>query len=865
MSFAQGDKIGSYQVLALLGSGGMGDVYRARDTKLQREVAIKALPDAFTQDPDRLARFQREAEVLASLNHPNIGAIHNLEEAADGSRFLILELVEGETLADRIARGPLRVDEVFQVGRQIASAIEAAHIRGIIHRDLKPANVKVTPDGNVKVLDFGLAKTYDSQNASLSQSPTVLSGSIPGMIVGTAAYMSPEQARGEAADSQSDVWALGCLLFEMLTGNRAFHGDTMAEVLASTMKDEPDWTMLPADVPSRLRLVLRRCLEKDRRRRLRNIGDAALDLEEGPAEFTAAPSASFRSGVIVPWAITIIAILVAIAAFTMPGTRDRSSVSETGTIRFAVSSPERFFKRGEPAEFAVSPNGRYLVFTAEGTTRKLWIRSLDSTEARPLSGTDTDNSMLPFWSPDSRYIGFYRGNKLNKLSIADGRTEVICNTGGFPLSTWGPGNTIVFAADGKLYRVSAEGGEPQLISLSEPLKNEYVADPQFLPDGDHVIFHTRRQLTKDVAGTWVLSPKSGQLKRILPFAVLAAFSPPRHLVYIRDGNLYAQMFDPAKLETSGEPILIEKEAGLNAGIGGFSLSENGTLAWSGQPNRAAQVVWRDRSGKSLQVALQSGLYRQIRLSPDASRAVVASTGESGFSNIWLLQMSNGVFSPLINNMANNSDPVWSPDGRDIVFTSLGNLYRNTVDTTTIQPLLESKESKWVHDWSPDGQYLVYAYDKGVYALPMSGNQNPVTLLENDFRKDEFRVSPDSRWIAYNSMESGRSEVYVASFPKFDRRRQVSNSGGAIPRWRKDMREMYYLRLDGTLMAVDLHPGETLETGVPHELFHVDVPVSTVLDQYDVTGDGQRFIVIENEENATSPPINVVVNWTAQLK
>jgi serine/threonine protein kinase len=868
MLLPEGTKIGAYEVLGLLGAGGMGEVYRARDTKLKREVAVKTLPETFIRDVERLSRFQREAEVLASLNHPNIAAIHNVEEASNGSRFLVLELVEGETLADRLSRGPIPVDETMRLATQIAEAIEAAHLKGIIHRDLKPANVKITPGGRVKVLDFGLAKIYEGgTEASLSQSPTLVSGSMPGTIIGTAAYMSPEQARGLAADAQADIWAFGCLLFEMLTGSRAVPGETIADIFAAIVKSEPDWDKLPADTPQSLRLLLRRCLQKDRSRRLRHIGDAALELQQLLTEpaVTSAPAAlparSFG------WALALVILVAAAAgAVVLSSLRRPMPVSDSRVIRFAVPPPERFFKRGEPTEFALSPDGRYLVFAAEGATRNLWIRSLESDEARPLPGTDTYNSMFPFWSPDSRYVGFYRSNKLYKLAIADGRTEVICNVGGFPVSTWGTNNTIVFAVDGQLFRVSADGGEPQLISIGEPLSSARgeIYNPSFLPNGNHLLFDVRT-VQGDLNGVWSLSLASGEQNRIVPSASRASYSATGHLLYIRDNKLFGYQFNPSALQVAGEPILLNRSAASNVLLSRFSVSANGILAWTRIPTEGAQVVWRDRAGKLLQTVLRSGLYRQIRLSPDSSRAAVVMVNNDGNQDIWLLEKSNGVFSRLTSASTNEGDTVWSSDGGELAYVSRGNLYRNALDTSQIKPLLESAESKWLHDWSPDGQFVVYAYDRGVYALPLAGQADPITLLESDFNKDEFRVSPNSRWIAYNSSESGRSEVYVASFPRMDRRRQVSNVGGSIPRWRNDMREMYYLRPDGMMMAVDIHPGESLETGPPRELFRVDVPVSTVLDQYDVTPDGTRFIVIENEQNAASPPINIVVNWSAELR
>ena len=861
MSLSIGTQLGSHEITALLGKGGMGEVYRARDKKLKREVAIKILPDEFSRNGDRVSRFQREAELLASLNHPHIAGIYELAESG-GMRYLVLELVDGETLEDRLKRVRISVEEALSMAKQIAEALEAAHEKGIVHRDLKPANVKITTEGKLKVLDFGLAKAFgEPESPALSHSPTVVSASMPGAIVGTAAYMSPEQTRGHAADNRSDIFSFGSVLYEMLTGKRAFPGETMADIFASIIKAEPDWSLLPPNIPGSAHQLLRRCLQKDRTRRMRNIGDAAIEIDgilSQPLSDGAGkegPSRPRRASWYI-WGAALIVVLILVGM----SIGLRPPPTPAPVIRFAIEPPEPFFTRGEVNRFVLSPDGRHLAFVAEGASRKLWVRSLDSSVSRPIPGTENAR-FLPFWSPDSRYVGFYSNNSLYKVSIGDDHVQAICTVPGFPDSTWNANNVIVTAIEGTLYRVSADGGDLQVV-LAPPGSTEEVQffAPEFLPDGNHFLYAVSSS-QRDAQGVWVRSLNSGEQKRLLPFAIAARYYSG-HLLYLREGKLLAQPFDIAKLSVTGEQFSITPEPGRNSSIGAFHTASTDVLAWSEKPKGAAELTWRDRFGKKTPVNLPPGLYRQVRLSPGASRAALLTSDNPG---IFLLEMSSGVFSRLTSSPRSETDMVWSPDGKELAFSLRGNLFRRAIGSSDAVPFYQSPEGKWLHDWSPDGKYLVFAHDQGVYALPTTGEQKPITLLENSFSKDEFRVSPDNHWIAYNSDESGQSEVYVASFPKFDHRRQVSNSGGAVPRWRGDMKELYYLGSDGKLIAVDVRAGEVLETSAPHTLFQADIPFTTVLDQYDVTSDGQKFLIIENEAGATSPPINIVVNWAEELR
>ncbi len=858
----EGTQIGPYKVSGLIGAGGMGEVYRATDTRLRREVAIKVLPDSFASDPERRARFQREAETLATLNHAHIGAIYGMEQSGSDV-CLVLEFVEGETLGERIARGALPVDEALRIGYQIAIAVEAAHAKGVVHRDLKPANVKITPAGEVKVLDFGLAKVLGGSGVSdnISNSPTMMSRTGAGVLIGTAAYMSPEQARGREATTQSDIWAFGCILFEMLSGKRVVDGESMADIMGSIVKGEPEWASLPADVSPGVQSLLKRCLQKDRLKRARDIGDIALEIEQTIAqpavalpELPATQKSGLRSTMQWVGALTVLGMvlsLVSILSRTPPP-------QDTQVIRFAVNPPRRFFIRGQPTTFALSPDGRFIAFIAEDSARNLWVRALDSTEAVMVPGSIGAGS--PFWSPDSKFVGFYSSSKLRKASVAGLRMETVSDISGFPRFIWSTNNIIVFGDGGVLYKVPADGGEPQRVW--DPGPDTFVP-LSFLPDGDHLLVAIRSS-NRDATGLWVFSLKSPETrKRVLPQFLRAVYSATGHIVFWNDNAFMAQPFDAAKAEVTGEPMVI---GNTPPGDRLPDVSSNGILATAGISTGLSQLVWYDRSGTKLSVALPSGVYRQIRLSPDASKAaVVVPDVESGAQDLWLLEMSSGVFSKFTSLPGNENDPSWSPDGRELAFSWRGNLFKKRLGAQDATPIFESKDPKWLHDWSRDG-YAVYGAEDGAYYLN-PGDTKPIPILQNHTPKDEFRISPDGKWIAYNSEESGRSEVYVATFPRHEQRRQISNAGGMIPRWRGDMHEMYYLSPDGAMMAVDVQPATDggLQTGTPHGLFQTHIPVSTVLDLYDVTNDGRKFLLDDVVDNASSPPITIVVNWPAALK
>jgi Tol biopolymer transport system component len=601
-------------------------------------------------------------------------------------------------------------------------------------------------------------------------------------------------------------------------------------------------------------LLLKRCLQKDRTQRLRDIGDAVLEIDT-KEESTVLPSVRNRKPLL-PWAIAAFALLLAAAVWIASSSR---VAPVQKALHFTVPPPGQFFLRGQPTQLALSPDGNYLAFVAEDSTRSIWIRALDSPESKLLPGTE--NGYLPFWSTDSRYVGFWQGQQLKKVSIGDSHSQTIAPVSGYPVATWNKDNVIVFSADGILYRIPAASSTPEaFIRPAAPRKETEIGWPEFLPDGDHLLFTVASE-DPQAAGLWVISMASGDRKRLSALPARAKYSPATgQLLYLKDGRIETQAFDDKRLELSGQPNVLSVGTSDKELIRVFDISTGGILVWNGRSERAARLVWRDRNGNKTNVALDPGPYRQVRLSPDGKRAAVNASAENQGQDIWMFETTTGVFSRITSGPGSANDMVWSPDGRQLAFQWRGNLYRRVIGSPEVIPIIESPASKWLHDWSPDGRSIVFAQEQGVYITSATSPGPPSTFLENNFNKDEFRVSPDNKWIAYNTDESGRNEVYVASFPKFDSRRQVSNSGGTIPRWRADMREMYYLRPDGTMMAVDVRNGEILQTGAPRPLFHADVPVSSVLDQYDVTPDGQKFIIIENDANAISPPIHVVVNW-----
>jgi Tol biopolymer transport system component len=875
MPLSPGTQIGSCEILELIGAGGMGEVYRGRDTKLGRDVAVKAMPSQFSHDADRLVRFEREAQVLAALNHPNLAIIHELKESG-GARYLILELVEGETLAERIARGPVPLEEALGIAAQISEALEAAHDKGIIHRDLKPANVKITPEGRVKVLDFGLAKIFESAAPqNLSNSPTMSAAqTAQGLILGTAAYMSPEQARGQEVDRRADVWAFGCVFYEMLTGRQVFpNGETVSDTLAGILARDPSWQALPPGTPSRLRTLLERCLRKDERRRWGGMSGVRLELEEARNELKTAKTPS-------PAGLSrrerIFAILAAVFL----------TVTAVVTFRFVTAAPasapalrSEFWAppgtiAGSIGQTELSPDGRTLAFQASAENKRLiWVRPLDATAPQALPSTEGTGPGM-FWSADSQYIAFFAENKVKKVAAGGGPSQVVASLpeGGVFSGTWNADDVILAGnpQSGPLLRIAAVSGETTPATQLDASRKETAhAYPSFLPDNRHFLFLAQSSDPQNRATAYVGELGSKDRKPIPGIASQVRYSNG-HLVFIRDGALMAQPFDVKALQTSGGAFPMADPFVASSAIAGpFSVSANGGLAYSrplslstifSTPN--SELGWFDRTGKELGSAgpsgsyaaamvasLTSGLLADLRfsgapeLSPDGN--FVAFSRDTP-PDIWVLNIATGRNSRLTSHAAADAYPVWSPDSRRVVFRSErdgpGNLYvRDVADVAEEKPLLADAASKFPSDWSADGNYVVYNTAEGdIWALPLtagagasstepSAAPKPRQLTQTRFFESDAKISPDGRWIAYVSNEQGGPEVYVQSFPDPGFKQPVSRDGGSMPRWSPNGRELFYaVAGTGTLMVVPITPlGNSIQAGAPQTLFPLRGPMLTI--------------------------------------
>jgi Tol biopolymer transport system component len=874
-----GKTLGHYHVGEQLGRGGMGEVYLADDLNLNRKVALKFLPDLFTGDRERMARFEREAKLLASLNHPNIAAIYGLEQA-EGKRFLVLELVEGETLAHRLSQGPLPVEEALGICRQIAEGLEAAHEKGVIHRDLKPANVMIAAGDKVKILDFGLAKALEGEAAAAegADSPTLsLAATQAGVLLGTAAYMAPEQARGGAVDKRCDIWSFGVVLFEMLTGKRAFAGETISDTLAAVLRAEIDWNLLPRDTPSSIRLLLRRCLTKDRKQRLRDMGEARIAIAEyfdnpGASELETVSVAACKK-LRLAWGVSFLLLIAALALGIL---YFRQTPVEAPEMRFEVMTPPT----SEPTSLALSPDGRRLVFvaSAEGQPR-LWLRPLDQVTAQPVAGSE--GATLPFWSPDSRSIGFFADGKLKRMDIAGGVPQVLASAPFGLGGTWNRDGVIVFAPapDSPLYRVPALGGEPVAITRLDPPRQLGNFWPEFLPDGRHLLFAAWGA----DQGIYLASLDSAETRRLVAAELGAAYAPPGLLLFMRQGTLVAQHFDAARGELAGDPVPVADSVAVDSTLrrGGFSVSETGMLAYrAGVGANRRRLAWFDRSGKeagTLGAADENNLLVP-ELSPDARRVAV-NRNVQGNTDVWLIDAAQGVPSRFTFDPARDAYPIWSPDGSRIVFASTrkgsDDLYQKPSNGAgNDELLLESSLNKFPQDWSPDGRFLLYMQmdpktGDDLWVLPLFGERKPFPYVNTSFNEANGQFSPDGRWVAYQSDESGQIEIYVRPFPGPGGKWQISTGGGIEPRWRRDGKELFYIAPDGKLMAAPTQgAGQTVEAGAAVALFQTRIVGGgqyRLKQQYAVAPDGQRFLINITAADATASPITIVTNWAHALK
>ncbi len=903
MALTPGTRLGVYDIVAPLGAGGMGEVYRARDAKLGRDVALKILPDTVAQDTDRIARFKREAQVLAALNHPHIAAIYGFDEAGT-TQFLVLELVEGETLADRLKRGPIPVDETIVVARQIAEALEEAHEKGIIHRDLKPANVAFTAKDQVKVLDFGLAKLAaapaGAAASSASMSPTLTTPAMTamGMILGTAAYMSPEQAKGRDADKRSDLWAFGCVVFEMLTAKRAFEGEDITDTIAAIMRGEPDWKALPAETPANVRLLVELCLTKDRRQRAADIavaqfllGDratlspASASSETAPPATVAAPARTGR-----PWTMAIASgvactALAVLAAWLVL----HQTPQKLQSMRFSIVPPatEPFNIQGFYRNLAISPDGTHVVYVA-GSESQLMVRAIDQLEAVPLRGITS--AAFPFISPDGRWVGFAAsaGGELKKVSTTGGPPITLCRfPGTFRGASWGPDDTIVFATNDTstgLFAVSSGGGEPKVLTKPDTSHGELDhLFPFTLPGGHAVLFTISASGGNDNAQVAVLDLKTGQRKTLVRGGSDAVYVDTGHLVYASAGTLRAVRFDPSRLEVLSDPVpVLEQVTTLGTGAADFRVSQNGTLVYvPGTLNgggAARSLVWVNRQGREEPTNAPPRTYFMARLSPDGTRVALDIRDQE--SDIWIWDLGRQTLTRLTFDPRTDGFPVWTPDGKRIVFGSeragAGNVYWQAADGTgTVERLVTSPNPQLPTSIAPDGKSLVVQDTNpktlfDLMLLTLDGSRRIEPLVQTAFAENSGEISPDGHWLAYQSNESGRTEVYVRSFPKVDGGRwQISTGGGSRPAWSPTGRELFYLGQNLAMMAVAVLTAPTFSAGNPSKLFDGQWFAPPGTRPYDVSRDGQRFLMIKDAMSSgstgASPTITVVLNWFEELK
>jgi serine/threonine protein kinase/Tol biopolymer transport system component len=861
--------MGPYEILAPIGAGGMGEVYKARDTRLDRIVALKTSAEQFTE------RFEREARSVAALNHPNICTIHDV-----GPDYLVMEFIEGPTLAERIAQGRVPLDEAIPLARQIAEALEAAHEKGIVHRDLKPANIKLTPEGTVKVLDFGLAKAFDTQaGVSVANSPTLTMGmTSAGMILGTAGYMSPEQAKGRVVDKRADIWSFGVVLMEMLGGRTLYEGETVAETLASVIKDEPSWAVLPADTPPAIRGLLRRCLEKDPKLRLRDIGEARILLAnpdaatptEAPATAASTPAPSPRRAWL-PWSLAAALLIVATAL----GWLAYHHVTEQPQVaRLYLLPPEKttFAQRSFPT---LSPDGRKLTFVAgSGTDTQLWVRDLDSLVARPLPGASGAND--PFWSPDSRTIGFFSEGKLRKIDTAGGPAQALCNAPNGRGGAWNREGVILFTpgSTAAIFRVSSAGGQPVQVTTIEPSKGERSHRfPAFLPDGRHFLFLSRGD-RGDIVRINLGDLESKEHKQLFVTESHAVYVPPGLILYIKENTLLALPFDSTRLQATGEPFPIVQPADLDRANnkGGFTVSQTGVLAYFGsESGRRHQLKWFDSTGKELGVVgpASSGA---ARLSPDGETVAIDPV-DRGTSRkiIWLLGLARGANTRFTFGDASTAYPVWSPDGSRVAYTSYKDgqvsIMAKPANGAAGEETLYTSKGLWtLADWSRDGRYLIVNQTNGYQALEGIGTidlQGERKLTPYNPVGFSPRISPDGRWMMYVSNESGRPEVFVQNFPTPTMKFQISTAGSYHGLWSHDGRQIFYIALDRKMMAVDVKTGDNFEAGNPRALFQTRT--AEMFDTFSTSPDDRRFLIPAPPDDVLNLPLTVVLNWPEALR
>ena len=882
MPLVSGTKLGPYDIVKPLGAGGMGEVYRGRDTRLGRDVAIKVLPEEFARDTERMVRFEREAKVLASLNHPNIASIYGLEES-NGTPAFVMELVEGPTLAERIKQEGIALEEALPIAKQICEGLEYAHERGVIHRDLKPANVKIAGDGSVKLLDFGLAKALagDAAAGDISSSPTISRlATQAGIILGTAAYMSPEQAKGRPVDRRTDIWAFGCVLYEMLTGKHAFDGETVTDVLAAVVRAEPEWSQLPTGTPSRVRELLRRCLKKDAKQRLQAIGDARIaideteDAGETSGQAQVAPSQLWQR--VLPWvAAGVLALTAGITGYIA------RSPNPPQMIVSQIAPPENtsfVFRRNFGGLPVLSPDGQRLVFLAVGSDKqqRLWVRQLSAPTAQPLEGTE--GAMFPFWSPDSRSLGFFANGNLNRIDATGGPAVAIAEA---PLGrggAWSSDGTILSTpgTTTPIYRVAASGGTPQPVTKLSTAQSETTHRwPQLLPDRKHFLFFARSTTDQNNA-SYAASVNGGDPKLLIRGETSAVYAPPGYLLFVRQGTLMAQRFDADNITLIGDAMPLAKNVEVNLPVwrGAFTVSENGLLVYHTESaTQNTRLLWFDRTGRQIGETGAPGDYGTLGLSPDGRRLAVTVRASS--LNIWVYDLLRGIPTRLTFSTGTNGQPWWAANGRTTVFVSdqggQTHLYEKPADgTRTASPLVVDDAQESLPSFSSDGRYLIFerqaaSHHREIWSLPLFGDRKAFPVIQNQqFDMLHPALSPDGKWLAYMSPESGRPEVYVVPFVQGSGKWLVSTAGGRFPRWRHDGRELFYISLDSKIISAEVATqGTSFVLSKVTPLFQAN-PVSSTGWTYDVSSDGKKFVVSQANEK-TAEPLTLVVNWPSLLK
>ena len=887
MTILPGRRLGTYEIVAQIGAGGMGEVYRAHDTKLARDVAIKVLPANFVNDPERLSRFQREARMLAALNHANIATIYGLEESG-GVTCLVMELVPGETLAERVKAGPLPVGEALKIAVQIAEALEAAHEKSIIHRDLKPANVKVTPEGKVKVLDFGLAKAFegDSTSEDIGNSPTLSrAATMQGVILGTAAYMSPEQARGKACDKRTDIWAFGCVLYELLTGKQAFHGEVTTEILAAVLREEPDWHALPDSTPVKVRDLLRRCLQKDMNKRCRDSGDVRIEIEEAlaapvAAELTTAASAQGirslgRRGLILSLGSLLVGgAIIGLAAWNLKP----SPPQPVSRVAITLPPGQQLAGLDSGPAVAISPDGTHLAYVArQGGAQQLYLRAMDSLDAKPIP--DTEGAIEPFFSPDGRWLGFFAGGKLKKVSVSGGAALSLADVPVHGGASWGSQGTIIFpvSANGVIQQMPDGGGAVQPLTHFEKgsLSQRW---PEFLPGGKAVLFAAGpTAITFTNAQVAVQSVGTGQQRNLVQGG-MPRYASSGHLVYSQKGSLMAMPFDSQRLAVTGTAVPVVEGVLQSPATGAaqYSISATGSLVYVPGAVQATQsrLVWVSRNGAEQPLAAPAHAYVFPRLSPDGRRVAVGITESE--SQIWLYDLSRDTLTRFTFEGNYNPVPVWTLDGKRIAFESNKegppNIFWQLADGSGgLERLTTSQNIQAPDSFSPDGQLLSFieinpTTGQDIWVLRL-GDRKVQPFLRTPFNDANARFSPDGRWLTYTSDESGRYEIYVQPYPGPGGKWQISTEGGTEPMWNPNGRELFY-RSGEKMMAVDIATQPGFAAGTPRRLFEgryesAPVPVAN----YDISPDGQRFLMLKPVEQtaSASTQINVVLNWFEELK